>query len=572
MVSMRFNTATIELVMELSDTPPAGIDFQTSPDRYRHWALTVEDGVAWLTLNVDEQTTVAQGYELKSNSYDLGVDIELHDAIQRLRFEHPEVGCVVLQSGRDRVFCAGANIQMLGRATPGHKVNFCKFTNETRNAMEDASAASGQIYVCAIKGSCAGGGYELALACEEIILADDGASAVSLPELSLLAVLPGTGGLTRLVDKRQVRRDHADFFCTREEGIRGARALEWRLVDEIVPASSFDTRVRERAALHAAASDHPLGQPGVSLVPLSMRIADDQLVYDFLELNIDRAHRCAVFTFKSPHGPVPNSAAAAVGAGAAFWPLAIMRELDDAVLHLRFNEENIGTWVFKSTGDPERVLEADILMHANSEHWFIREVLLFTRRVLKRIDVSARSLIAVIEPGSCFAGTLFELVLAADQSYMLLGSFEEDEAPPAHVALSPLNMDRYHVVNGITRLQARFLHDEQALADLTHMIGQPLDAKRAAAAGLVTFTPDDIDWADELRLVIEARAGFSPDALSGMEANLRFPGPETMESKIFARLSAWQNWIFQRPNAVGEKGALVVYGTGERPDFDKRRI
>ena len=558
--------------MEPLDTPPAEMDFQTSPDRYRHWDLAIEDRVAWLSLNVDEHATVGDGYELKSNSYDLGVDIELHDAVQRLRFEHPEVGCVVLQSGKDRVFCAGANIKMLGRATHGHKVNFCKFTNETRNAMEDATAASGQIYICAIRGSCAGGGYELALACEEIILADDGTSAVSLPELSLLAVLPGTGGLTRLVDKRHVRRDHADYFCTIEEGIRGARAVDWRLVDEVVASSSFEAQVRQRAAVHAAVSDHPAGQPGISLSPLKRRFADDELVYEYLELNIDRERCCAVFTFKGPPAPVPDTAAAAVTAGAAFWPLAIMRELDDAVLHLRFNEEEIGTWIFKSAGDPERVLDADSLIHAHLEHWFMREVLLFTRRVLKRIDVSARSVIAVIEPDSCFAGTLFELVLAADQSYMLLGGFENNEAPPAIVALSALNLDRYHMVNGITRLAARFQHDGNALADLTDMIGEPLEADRAAALGLVTFTPDDIDWADELRLVIEARAGFSPDALSGMEANLRFPGPETMESKIFARLSAWQNWIFQRPNAVGEKGALVLYGTGERPNFEKRRV
>ena len=558
--------------MEPRDAPLVEIGFQTSPDRYRHWDLAVDGRVAWLSLNVDEHATIGHGYELKSNSYDLGVDIELHDAVQRLRFEHPAVGCVVLQSGNDRVFCAGANIKMLGRATHGHKVNFCKFTNETRNAIEDATAASGQIYVCAIKGSCAGGGYELALACEEIILADDGASAVSLPELSLLAVLPGTGGLTRLVDKRHVRRDHADYFCTIEQGIRGPRAVDWRLVDEVVPSSSFEARVLERAVVHATVSDHPAGEPGISLSPLKRRSLNDARVYENLEVNIDRERGSAIFTFKGPPTPVPDTAVAAVTAGAAFWPLAIMRELDDAVLHLRFNEEEIGTWVFKSAGDPERVLDADRLMIANLGHWFMREVLLFTRRVLKRIDVSARSLIAVIEPGSCFAGTLFELVLASDQSYMLLGSFEDDEAKPATVALSKLNLDRYHMVNGITRLAARFQHDGDALSDLEDLIGKPLEAERAAALGLVTFTPDDIDWEDELRLVIEARAGFSPDALSGMEANLRFPGPETMESKIFARLSAWQNWIFQRPNAVGEKGALVVYGTGKRPQFQKRRV
>ncbi len=558
--------------MNPRDDPQAAIDFRTSPDRYRHWDLRIVDRVAWLSMNVDEHATLGPGYELKSNSYDLGVDIELQDAVQRLRFEHPEVGCVVIQSGKDRVFCAGANIQMLGRATHGHKVNFCKFTNETRNAMEDASAASGQVYLCAIKGSCAGGGYELALACEEIVLADDGASAVSLPELSLLAVLPGTGGLTRLVDKRHVRRDHADYFCTLEEGIRGGRAVDWRLVDEVVPSSTFEARLRERAALIAAGSDRPGDQSGISLAPLTCSFSDGALAYEHLEIEIDRERRCATFTFKGPPGPPPATPAAAVAVGAAFWPLGIMRELDDAILHLRFNEEEIGTWIFKSAGDPEYVLDTDRMLDAHATHWFIREVLLFTRRVLKRIDVSARSLIAVIEPGSCFAGTLFELVLAADQSYMLLGRFEDDGAPPATVALSGLNFNRYQMVNGITRLATRFSDAGSGLTSARGMIDTPLDAERASAAGLVTFTPDDIDWEDELRLVIEARAGFSPDALSGMEANLRFAGPETMESKIFARLSAWQNWIFQRPNAVGEKGALVVYGTGERPSFDKHRV
>ena len=569
---MRFNTTMLDSDMEPQDAPQTRIDFQTSPDHYRHWGLRIVNRVAWLSLDVNEHATLGDGYELKSNSYDLGVDIELHDAIQRLRFEHPEVGSVVIQSAKDRVFCAGANIKMLGHATHGHKVNFCKFTNETRNAMEDATGGSGQTYLCAIKGSCAGGGYELAMACDEIIMADDGASAVSLPELPLLAVLPGTGGLTRLVDKRQVRRDHADYFCTTEEGIRGPRAVAWRLVDEIVPSSSFEARVHERAGVYASRSDRPADQPGISLVPLTRHFTGARLVYEHLDLNIDRERRCVSFTLKGPPASLPETTADVVAEGAAFWPLAVMRELDDAVLHLRFNEEEIGTWIFKSTGDPERVLAADHLLEAHATHWFIREVLLFTRRVLKRIDVSARSLIAVIEPGSCFAGTLFELVLAADQSYMLLGSFEGDDAPPATVALSTLNLDHYHMVNGITRLAARFRHDHQALAALADRIGQPLQAEQACALGLVTFTPDDIDWEDELRILIEARAGFSPDALSGMEANLRFPGPETMESKIFARLSTWQNWIFQRPNAVGKQGALVVYGTGERPRFGKRRV
>lgn len=555
----------------MQNVPAGAIDLQTSPDRYHHWDLRVDGRVAWLGLDVDEEGIIGEGYELKSNSYDLGVDIELHDAVQRLRFEHPEVGCVVIHSNNDRVFCAGANIKMLGRATHEHKVNFCKFTNETRNGMEDAHSGSGQSYLCAIKGSCAGGGYELALACGEIIMADDGASAVSLPELPLLAVLPGTGGLTRLVDKRHVRRDHADFFCTVEEGIRGKRAVDWRLVDEIVPLSSFDARVAERADHLAAYSDRPGDAAGVHLAPLARRFSDDTITYQNLEVVIERNRGLATFAFKSPPAPLPDTADAIVAAGADFWPLAIMRELDDAILHLRFNEEAIGIWMFRSEGDSEQVLAADRILAARAEHWLVREILLFARRVLKRIDVSARSLLTIIEPGSCFAGTLFELVLAADQSYMLAGQFEDDEAPPATVSLSELNFGCYAMVNGITRLEARFQHELDAISDLRTSIAEPLEAERAMELGLVTFIPDDIDWEEELRIVIEARAGFSPDALTGMEANLRFPGPETMESKIFARLSAWQNWIFQRPNAIGEKGALVLYGTGQRPRFQKRR-
>jgi benzoyl-CoA-dihydrodiol lyase len=461
---------------------------------------------------------------------------------------------------------------MLGRATHAHKVNFCKFTNETRNGIEDASAHSGLGFLCAVKGSCAGGGYELALACDEIILADDGASAVSLPELPLLAVLPGTGGLTRLVDKRHVRRDRADFFCTIEEGIRGKRALDWRLVDRIVPSSAFDAEVDARAGELAAASDRPTGVTGIALTPLARRIESDALHYDHLEVRLDRTTRLATFTLRGPLDELPADLDGILAQGAAFWPLALMRELDDAILHLRFNEEDIGTWMFKSEGDCERVLCADELLETHAEHWFVREVRLFAQRVLKRIDVSARSLIAAVEPGSCFAGTLLELVLAADQSFMLDGQFEDDERPPAQVALSAANFGRLRMVNGLTRLQARSLDDPDAVARLEALAAQPLDAARAEELGLVTFIPDDIDWEDELRILVEARAGFSPDALSGLEANIRFPGPETMESKIFARLSAWQNWIFQRPNAVGEKGALVLYGTGERPQFDKRRV
>ena len=553
-------------------TPLGVIDFRTEPARYHHWQLEIDGHVAWLGLAVNEQATIGSGYELKLNSYDLGVDIELHDAVQRLRFEHPEVGCVVVHSKNERVFCAGANIKMLGRATHGHKVNFCKFTNETRNGIEDATRHSRQFYLAAVKGSCAGGGYELALACDEIVLADDGASAVSLPELPLLAVLPGTGGLTRLVDKRHVRRDRADFFCTIEEGIRGKRAVDWRLVDAVVPSSSFDQEVRARAAAHAAQSDRPGHASGVALTPLTRRIGTDTIEYTHVSISIDRELRAATFILKAPATAVPSSMDAILAAGAQFWPLAIMRDIDDAILHLRFNEEEIGTWIFKSAGDAQAVLAADEVLENNADHWFIREVLLFTRRVLKRIDVSARSLIAAVEPASCFAGTLLEFVLAADQSYMLSGQFEDDEAPPATLVLNQMNFGRYPMVTGITRIAARFQNDDEGIATLANNIGVALPASQAADLGLVTFTPDDIDWQDELRILIEARAGFSPDALSGMEASLRFPGPETMESKIFARLSAWQNWIFQRPNAVGENGALVLYGTGKRPQFQKRRV
>ena len=555
-----------------SATPLGVIDFHTEPSRYHHWRLAIEGHIAWLGLAVDEHATIGSGYELKLNSYDLGVDIELHDAVQRLRFEHPEVGCVVIHSKNERVFCAGANIKMLGRATHGHKVNFCKFTNETRNGIEDATHHSGQFYLCAVQGSCAGGGYELALACDEIVMADDGASAVSLPELPLLAVLPGTGGLTRLVDKRHVRRDRADFFCTVEEGIRGRRAVDWNLVDAVVPASSFDEEVRARATAHAARSDRPGRASGVALTPLARRIEGDTIAYPNLSIRIDRELRTATFMLEAPSTPLPTSMDAILAEGAGFWPLALMREVDDAILHLRFNEEEIGTWVFKSVGDAAQVLAADELLENHADHWFIREVLLFTRRVLKRIDVSARSLIAAIEPGSCFAGTLLEFVLAADQSYMLSGQFEDDEAPPATLTLSAHNFGRYPMVTGITRIEARFQNDAAAIAQLERSIGTALAAEAADELGLVTFIPDDIDYEDELRIVLEARAGFSPDALSGMEASLRFPGPETMESKIFARLSAWQNWIFQRPNAVGENGALVLYGTGKRPQFQKRRV
>ena len=565
------SAAPLDTTNRHTPAPTGDIDFQTDPAHYRHWSLEIQGAVAWLGLAVDEQAIIGSGYELKLNSYDLGVDIELYDAVQRLRFEHPEVGCVVVHSKHPRVFCAGANIKMLGRATHAHKVNFCKFTNETRNGIEDATAHSGQTWIAAVRGSCAGGGYELALACDEIILADDGASAVSLPELPLLAVLPGTGGLTRLVDKRRVRRDRADYFCTIEEGMRGKRALDWRLVDHIVPSSSFDLQVTALAEARAAGSDRPGAAHGIALTPLRRHFEADAIRYDHLTISLDRELGAATFTIAGPTGELPADSDGIIAAGVDFWPLALLRELDDAILHLRFNTEDIGTWVFKSVGDLSRILAADRLLETHAEHWFVREILLFAQRVLKRVDVSARSLVAAIEPGSCFGGILLELVLAADQSFMLDGCFEGDEGPAAAIALSPLNFGRLRMVNGLTRLEARFLDDAQTLSALRNETGTALEAERALELGLVTFAPDDIDWNDELRILLEARAGFSPDALTAMEANLRFPGPETMESKIFARLSAWQNWIFQRPNAVGEKGALVLYGTGERPQFHKRR-
>ena len=555
-------------------TPLGVIDFRTDPARYHHWQLEIDGHIAWLGLAVDEQATIGTGYELKLNSYDLGVDIELHDAVQRLRFEHPEVGCVVVHSKHERVFCAGANIKMLGRATHGHKVNFCKFTNETRNGIEDASHHSGQFYLAAVKGSCAGGGYELALACDEIVMADDGASAVSLPELPLLAVLPGTGGLTRLVDKRHVRRDRADFFCTIEEGIRGKRAVEWHLVDAVIPSSSFDEEVRARATAHAAQSDRPGHAAGVALTPLARHIEADSLEYSHLSISIDRELRAATFIFKAPAAQVPTSLEAILADGAHFWPLAIMREVDDAILHLRFNEEEIGTWIFKSEGDAQAVLAADEVLENNADHWFIREVLLFTRRVLKRIDVSARSLIAAVEPGSCFAGTLLELALACDRQYMLDGVREDVDpgAAPASLQVGAANLGRYPMGNGLTRLQSRFWGHDDDLGAVVSRVGEPLDAAAAYDVGLVTVTPDDLDWDDELRLALEERRALSPDALTGMEANHRFVGPETVETKVFGRLTAWQNWIFLRPNASGPDGALRRFGSGTRADYDTGRV
>jgi benzoyl-CoA-dihydrodiol lyase len=556
--------------MAETTTTHTPVDFRTEPARYRHWKLSVDGPVATLTMDVTEDGGLRPGYELKLNSYDLGVDIELYDALQRLRFEHPEVGAVILTSGKDRVFCAGANIRMLGQSSHAWKVNFCKFTNETRNAIEEASSESKQIWLTAVNGPCAGGGYELALATEWIVMADDANTAVSLPEVPLLAVLPGTGGLTRLVDKRKVRRDRADFFCTTEEGVKGRRAVDWGLVDEVVPRSRLMEAVRQRAAERAARTDRPRDARGIALTPLARTIDNDRVAYTHLTCSIDRRRGVAEITVAAPTTPAPADAAAAVAQGAAFWPLALARELDDLVLHLRTNEEAIGVWVFRASGDADAVEAYDRLLLGHQGDWFLREVRLYLKRVLKRIDVSSRSVFALIEPSSCFVGTLLELALAADRSYMLDGTTDDKPAPT--VRLTAANFGAYPMINGLSRLASRFLAEPGRVDDLKGRVGQDLDAAAAAQAGLVTFTPDDIDWEDEVRQALEARAAFSPDALTGMEASLRFGGPETLETKIFGRLSAWQNWIFQRPNAVGPKGALQVYGTGERSDFDRRRV
>jgi benzoyl-CoA-dihydrodiol lyase len=548
------------------------IRFDTHPERYKHWRLTFEDRLAVLALDVREDGGLKPGYELKLNSYDLGVDIELHDALQRIRFEHPEVGAVLVTSAKERVFSAGANIRMLSQSSHAEKVNFCKFTNETRNGMEDSSEHGGMAFVCAVNGPCAGGGYELALACDWIVMADDGNTAVSLPEVPLLAVLPGTGGLTRLVDKRKVRRDRADFFCTTEEGVKGRRALDWRLVDELVPRSKLEEAARRRALELAARSLRPKDAEGIRWAPLARTVEGDRILYPTLSVAVDRDLGIAQLTARGPAAEPPKSVAEIHAQGVEFWPLAFARALDDAILHLRTNESEIGTWVFKSEGDAARVDAFDALLLAHRGDWLVRETTLFLKRVLKRIDVSSRSVFALIEPGSCFAGTLLELVLAADRSYMLDGHLEGDNRPPARVRLGEVNFGPYPMPNGLSRLESRLLGEPKLLEAARELIGEELDAETAEASGLVTFTPDDIDWADEIRLLLEERASFSPDALTGMEASLRFGGPETMESKIFGRLSAWQNWIFQRPNAVGDTGALKRYGTGKRGEFDKRRV
>ncbi len=548
------------------------IDFSAHPESYRHWKLTIDGPVARLNMDVQENEGLDPGYTLKLNSYDLGVDIELNDAVQRLRFEHPEVRVVVITSSKDRVFCAGANIGMLGQSSHAQKVNFCKFTNETRNAIEDASRHSGQTYICAINGTAAGGGYELALATEHINLVDDGSSTVSLPEVPLLAVLPGTGGLTRIVDKRHVRRDHADFFCTLTEGIKGKQALEWRLVDEIVPPTRLEDAIAERAAEFAERSHRPADARGIELTPLDRTIAGDGIAYDHVTIALDREVRSARFNVRAPESAPPGDVEGIHAQGSAFWPLAVARELDDAILHLRANEPELGTWLFTTGGDADLAIAADDALVDNAGDWLVREITLYLKRVFKRLDVTSRSIIALIEPGSCFAGTLFELSLAADRSYMLDGAVEGDNRPPAKVRPGRMNFGPLKMANDMTRIESRFAGEADRIEAVRAELGNDLDARAAHELGLVTFIPDDIDWEDEIRIAIEERASFSPDSLTAMEANLRFAGPETMETKIFGRLSAWQNWIFQRPNAVGEEGALTRFGSGQPARFDRNRV
>ena len=547
------------------------IDFQTDPSRYRHWHVAYDGAVATLTMDVDEDAGLFEGYQLKLNSYDLGVDIELADVVQRMRFEHPEVRGVVLQSGKDRVFCAGANIRMLAGAPHAHKVNFCKFTNETRNTYEAAEADSGQKYVAAIRGACAGGGYELALACNHIMLTDDSSSSVALPEVPLLAVLPGTGGLTRVTDKRRVRRDLADVFCSTEEGVKGKRAVQWGLVDEAVPNARFDDVVAERARAFADASDKPQAQ-GITLGPLERSFGTEgDVTYSLVEVALDRAGRRAEITLKGADQPAPTSPAEIEALGDQFYLLRLARELDDAILHLRLNEAELGLWVFRTQGDPEAVLAHEAVVLDHPDHWLCNEIRHYWKRVLKRVDVTSRSLTALVEHGSCFAGVLAELLWAVDRTYMMEDDFEGDNRPLATVTLSAGNFGAYPMANDLTRLQTRF-YGTDGVDDLEDRIGTALEAEDADELGLVTMILDDIDWEDEIRIFMEERASFSPDAMTGMEANLRFAGPETMETRIFGRLTAWQNWIFNRPNAVGADGALQRYGTGVRGKFDMERV
>ncbi len=550
------------------------VDFDTSPERYRHWRLEVDGPVATLTLMVAEQGGIVPGYELKMNSYDLGVDIELYDAVQRLRFEHPTVKAVVMTGGLDRMFCAGANIRMLAQSSHAWKVNFCKFTNETRNGIEDATATSGQTYIAALNGTAAGGGYEMALACEQIVLVDDGSSAVSLPEVPLLGVLPGTGGLTRVVDKRFVRKDLADVFATKTEGIRGATAVQWHLVDEAVPLSRFADAVHARALAAAHRSSRPDTGTGVVLTPLAREQSADGLSYRWVSAAFDRAGRRVDITVRGPEAAPPTDVAGVRAQGVDYWPMAVARELDDLILRLRTNEPELGTWVVRTQGDARQVLAYDAQLEELSGDWFANEVVQYYKRTLKRLDVTSRSLFAVIEPASCFAGSLLELALACDRQYMLEGVLEDvdPDADPATIVLGAANLGRLPMGNGLTRLQSRFYGREQELQAVTGRSGEQLDAAACAALGLVTLTPDDLDWDDELRIALEERASLSPDALTGMEANHRFVGPETVETKVFGRLTAWQNWIFIRPNASGPDGALRRFGSGTRAAYSTARI
>ena len=548
------------------------INFSTHPDQYQHWKIDFRRPVAVLSMDVAEDGGMTPGYDLKLNSYDLGVDIELYDAIQRLRFEHPEIRCVILTSAKDRVFSAGANIAMLGSSSHEHKVNFCKFTNETRNGIEDASQNSDQRYICLVNGTAAGGGYELALAAEYLMLIDDGASAVSLPEVPLLAVLPGTGGLTRVVDKRHVRRDRADYFCTLAEGIKGKRALDWNLVDELVPRSKLMDIAMERAEEFAAQSSRPTDAAGIVLKPISREITDSNIIYNTLSAELDRNLFKAEVTVHAPSNEPPQDNEGIYASGSGFWHLAFARDFDDFILHMRANEPEISIWVFKSSGNPDFIEAGDKALLDNKDNWLAREITLFLKRTLKRLDVSSRSIITLIEPGSCFTGTLLELVLASDRSYMLDGVFEDSNLPAATVRPTGMNFGALPMCNGLSRLETRNLSDSSNIEQIRGEEGNDLAADRADKLGIVTFIPDNLDWEDEVRIAIEERASYSTDALTGMEASLRFAGPETIETKIFGRLSAWQNWIFQRPNAVGKEGALNLYGTGKQANYDRKRV
>ena len=548
------------------------INFNSHPEKYQHWSLEIKGQLATLKMNVNEEGGLYPGYKLKLNSYDLGVDIELYDAVQRLRFEHPEVRVVVLTSSMEKVFCSGANIKMLGLLSHSHKVNFCKFTNETRNSIEDSTRYSGQTYIAAINGTAAGGGYELALASDYILLVDDGSSAVSLPEVPMLAVLPGTGGLTRIVDKRNVRRDHADYFCTVAEGLRGKRAEQWKLIDELVPRSKFSETVEKRALEISEKSTRPLGEKGIELTDLFKELDKDSITYENISISLDRQSGIVYITIKGPSEDLPMDPKSIATLGDKYWPLALARDLDDAITHLSFNELELGTWVFRSVGDIDSVADVDDILIKHEDHWLINEIIQYLKRVLKRLDLASRSLVTLVEPGSCFAGTLLELVFAADRSYMLDGTLLDSSDSPAVLRTTKMNFGNLPMCNDLTRLQTRFLNQPEEVKKIHDHGGKDIPAVEAFESGMVTFIPDDIDWEEEVRIAIEERTSFSPDALTGMEASLRFAGPETLETKIFGRLSAWQNWIFQRPNASGENGALKLYGTGKLADYNKERV